>query len=303
MSKSKLKKLAAILGAIVLGLIMILVGVFTLGRKNPTEDQQPVRTEALATEEIFSPETQETVIQETAESIEAVETESIEIAPLETVSESNKGNNNQSIKPSNTQKPQKEPDKTIRFPYTIPDADLVIEQVNSYNGIFFEDGSDKEVSNVAAIVLTNKGKSCIEYASITIKCGTTHLRFVGSSLKAGGTMIVLEAEGKNFENSAYTDCTSEIAYAGQMVMSENLVRVEEHENGGLLVTNLSGEDIPCVRIFYKYYMGDLDVYVGGITYAAKVLDLPAGGNCIVTPSHYYSGYSTIVMVKTYDTKE
>ena len=49
------------------------------------------------------------------------------------------------------------------FPYAIPGSDLVIEQINSYDGIFFEDGTDREVSNVSAIVLANKGEKALEY--------------------------------------------------------------------------------------------------------------------------------------------
>ena len=179
----------------------------------------------------------------------------------------------------------------------------MIEQVNSYDGLFFEDGSDREVSNVTAIVLTNRGSTCLEYVNITMQRDDTQLRFVGSTLEAGETMIVLEAEGKSFKNGEYTNSTVEISIIDKPTMSEDLVRVEENEKGGLLVTNLTDKDIPCVRIFYKYYMDDVDVYVGGITYTAKVLDLAAEGSVIVMPSHYYSGFSKILMIKTYDTKD
>jgi hypothetical protein len=50
-------------------------------------------------------------------------------------------------------------------------------------------------------------------------------------------------------------------------------------------------------------MDDVDVYVGGITYTAKILDLAAEGSVVVKPSHYYSGFSKILMIKTYDTKD
>ena len=179
----------------------------------------------------------------------------------------------------------------------------MIEQVNSYNGIFFEDGSDRVVANVAAIVLTNKGDSCVEYVNITMKCGDIQLQFTGSTLDAGARMIVLETDSKSLPNGKYTDCTAEIASVTQLVLSEEQVRVEEQENGSLLITNLTEAEIPCIRIFYKYYMDDVDVYVGGITYTAKVVDLEAGESCTVTPSHYYSGFSKILMVKTYETKD
>ena len=67
------------------------------------------------------------------------------------------------------------------------------------------------------------------------------------------------------------------------------------------MTNISGVDIPCVRIFYKFHMEDVDVFVGGITYTAKLENLAADETRTVRPSHYAKGNSRIVMVKIYDT--
>ncbi len=308
MSKSNIAKLIALITAIAIVLILILVGVFALGEKSPA-DQQPEQTEAH-TPEIQTPvETEEILHSKPSEETEPTETEVNETLPEETLSPKppSGGNHTEntppSTQPGSSQKPTEEPDRSIRFPYAIPDTNLVIEQVNSYNGIFFEDGSDRVVSNVAAIVLTNKGDSCVEYVNITMKCGDIQLQFTGSTLDAGARMIVLETDSKSLPNGKYTDCTAEIASVTQLVLSEEQVRVEEQENGSLLITNLTEAEIPCIRIFYKYYMDDVDVYVGGITYTAKVVDLEAGESCTVTPSHYYSGFSKILMVKTYETKD
>ena len=203
--------------------------------------------------------------------------------------------------PSETDKPQNNDGNSIRLPYSIPGSGLVIEQFNSYNGLFFEDGSDKAVSNITAMVLTNTGDDYAEYIDITIDRDGVQLKFVGSALAPGGKMVILEASGKQFRNGTYSNCVANVATAAEFTMSENQVRVEENAERGLLVTNITGKDIPCIRIFYKFYMTDSDVYVGGITYTAKVTDLAAGASCTVTPSHYLKGYSKVIMVKTYDT--
>ena len=187
------------------------------------------------------------------------------------------------------------------FPYKIPGTTLEIAQINAYDGIFLEDGSDNEISNVTAMVLTNTGNACIEYMDITMDRDGEKLQFVGSALAPGGTVILLEANAKQFSNGDISNCTAEVATIKKMEMSENLVRVEENADGGLLVTNISGEDIPCVRVFYKFYIFDKEVYLGGITYTAKVIDLKASESCVITPSHYFQGYSKIVMVRTYET--
>ena len=86
-------------------------------------------------------------------------------------------------------------------------------------------------------------------------------------------------------------------------MSEELVLVEENDSGALEVTNLTGAELPCVRVFYKFYMPSEDIYVGGIAYVAKIVDLQAGQSQTIIPSHYLSGSSKVVMVRTYDSAE
>ena len=86
-------------------------------------------------------------------------------------------------------------------------------------------------------------------------------------------------------------------------MSEDKVQVEESGEQSLTVTNLTDEDIPAVRVFYKFYMEDEGTYVGGITYTAKLTGLSAGGSQTVSPSHYAAGSSRVMMVRTYDSAE
>ena len=193
-----------------------------------------------------------------------------------------------------------EPDDTLRFPCEIPETGLVIKRIEAYDGLFFEDGSDREVTNITAMVLTNTAQTPMEYVSITLERGGTKLCFSAATVDAGATVIVLEADGQPFAAGDYTACAVEYATVNKLELSEALVRVTETDDGSLLVENLTDRDIPCVRIFYKFYMHDTQVYVGGITYNARVEDLKAGSAQTVTPSHYLSGYSRIVMVKTYE---
>ena len=86
-------------------------------------------------------------------------------------------------------------------------------------------------------------------------------------------------------------------------MSEDKIRVEETGGQEITVTNLTDQEIPAVRIFYKFYMKDEDTYVGGITYTAKITNLQAGDSQAIQPSHYLKGSSRIMMVRTYDTAE
>lgn len=191
----------------------------------------------------------------------------------------------------------------ITFPYTVPNSNLVIQSISGYDGIFLEDGSDSNISGVASAVVKNSGKTAVEYAKITITSGDGTLEFQVSDVPSGAYVVAQEVNKASYKSAGYTDCTADVAELSALEMSGDKVKVEENEDGSLTVSNLTDKEIPCVRVFYKFYMDDEDAYVGGITYNAKLTGLTAGGSQKVVPSHYSAGYSKVVMVRTYDTAD
>ena len=190
---------------------------------------------------------------------------------------------------------------TVSLPFTVPNSSLVAENIRSYDGQFVEDGSDTDVSGIAVLILSNKGNTPVEYADIELKSGSVSYQFIASAIAPGATVIVQEKDKKEYtDNSSFT-CTTHIANINSFDYSDD-VTIDE-TNDSITVTNVSGTDIPCVRIFYKLYMKDENIYVGGITYTAKITDLKADSSVTITPSHYLQGYSEIMMVRTYDTAD
>ena len=115
--------------------------------------------------------------------------------------------------------------------------------------------------------------------------------------------MVQEKNKKAYQSGTYTECVGTAAKVDGFGMSEDKVQVTPNDDNTFTVTNLTEETIPCVRIFYKLYMEDKGIYVGGITYNVKVTELEAGTSQTVSPSHYAQGYSRLMMVRTYDTTE
>lgn len=191
----------------------------------------------------------------------------------------------------------------ITLPYTIPNTSLVVRNVSGYDGVYLEDGSDSDITGVAAMVVENTGSTGVEYADIRLTQGGTVLEFKVSALPAGSMAVVQEASRQSPASGDYTVCTADVATLDSFGMSEGSVQVTDNGDNSLTVTNISGADIPCVRIFYKYYMSDENAYVGGIAYTAKLDNLTAGQSVTVNPTHYASNGSKVVMVRTYDTSQ
>ncbi len=184
----------------------------------------------------------------------------------------------------------------ISFPYTISGTDLVVEQIRSYSGYFIEDGSDKDISGVAAIVLKNNGDD-LEFAGIGISQGTRSLGFSAAQIPAGATVIILEQNGASFSSSdPYYSATATTRPVDAFEMSEDLVTVKDNGNNGLTVTNISDKSLSEIKIFYKNYLEDEDVFVGGIAYTITLNDLEPGEGTDVSASHYASKYSKVMEV-------
>ena len=210
---------------------------------------------------------------------------------------SNKGNNssdNNSSDKNNTSNGDK-----VSSNYNTPDASLTIQRINGYSGIFIEDGSDKEVKNMAAIQVKNTSKQVVEYAQIELYNGDKKLVFEVSTLPANSSAVVMEKSKTTFDSSKnVTYGKSTVAYTDKLEKSSD-IKYKVLDNNGIEVTNKSKKDIGCVRVFYKY-KSEEGYYVGGITYVAKVNNLKAGTSETIYPSHFATDGGQVMMVKTYD---
>lgn len=205
---------------------------------------------------------------------------------------SNKGNN--SSDKNNTSNGDK-----VSSNYNTPDASLTIQRINGYSGMFIEDGSDKEVKNVAAIQVKNTSKQVVEYAQIELYNGDKKLVFEVSTLPANSSAVVMEKSKTTFDSSKnVTYGKSTVAYTDKLEKSSD-IKYKVLDNNGIEVTNKSKKDIGCVRVFYKY-KSEEGYYVGGITYVAKVNNLKAGTSETIYPSHFATDGGQVMMVKTYD---
>ena len=186
--------------------------------------------------------------------------------------------------------------------YKASDADIVIQRVNAYSGIYIEDGSDKNVSNVAAIQVKNTSSKPLEFAQIQLYNGNKKLVFDVSTLPANSSAVVMEKNKASFDSSKGVTYGGTTAGYTDKFEKSSSVKCEKVSNNGIKVTNKSKKDIPCVRIFYKYKSSE-GYYVGGITYTAKIEKLKAGESQTVYPSHFDSDGGEIMMVKTYTTTD
>ena len=200
-------------------------------------------------------------------------------------------------------KPQKDPvsgeNKGIAFPYKIEEYNIVLEKLADYNGLYVEDGTNSQVEGVAALLVRNDGEYPIEYTEISIEYEGESLQFNISALGKGEKAIVQEKNKKAVPESTALKGNALVVRRKDMSMSADTISVTDNGDNTITVTNLTDEAIPTVRIFYKYYMQDEDLFVGGIAFSARITRLAAKAKTVISPAHYSSETGRVVMVSTY----
>lgn len=190
----------------------------------------------------------------------------------------------------------------LKFPCDVPEYGLVIEKLAPYHGLYVEDGTNVELEEVAMLLVYNAEGFPVEYTQISIAYGEETLLFDISALPVGERLVVQEKTGKPVPEGKPISAKATVVQRADMEMSESQVRVTDNGDNTLTIQNLTDEQIPTVRVFYKYYMEEEGIFVGGIAFTVRVTRLGAGASVTVQPAHYNSQTSRVVMVLTYDSE-
>lgn len=183
-------------------------------------------------------------------------------------------------------------DAAAGAPWTVMtdgDYSIGIRALGGYDGLFIEDGSDDNVTNVLALQFTNNGSEAIQYAEYAFQAGDKTLNFKLSNLPAGYSAVVLEANRHPYDSAEVLQLTDRVvATVESLSFASEQVLIVDNGDDSLTLMNLTDKTLPVVRVFYKFYDEDENVFAGGITYTAKGRNIPAGGSVTIRPSHYIS---------------
>lgn len=187
--------------------------------------------------------------------------------------------------------------KGMSLPYTIASTGMSIKSIGKYSGEFVENGSDKKVSNVLSILVTNTSNKDLQYGEIKLKTGGKTATFKLTNIPAGKSVLALEYNGMKYSSSAnykYADAT--YANVDSMPMNSNKVKVST-SNSKVTIKNVSGKDLGTVYVYYKN-LDKSGAYLGGITYRVKFDNVKKGDTLSQNTKHFSKSNSKIVMVDT-----
>lgn len=178
--------------------------------------------------------------------------------------------------------------------YPISCTDMVIMNLAAYDGAFYEDGTGREVVNVAALMLQNRGDDMIPYAHITVDTETERYIFDATMIPPGSSVLIPEKNAKTLGTTEIVDY-----FGWNTVCPEDALRpvaVCETLDGELLLHNMGDAALWNTTLFYRIYMEDGDYYMGGMAFETQIDHIPMGECVRIMPEHYVIGYSQVVYV-------
>ena len=180
----------------------------------------------------------------------------------------------------------------LQLPAPISCTPLVVEQIASYDGKFIEDGSEREVVDVAAIMLRNSSHQVIPYACVTVYTESCRYTFDAFLLPPEASVLVPEASGQKLSGEEITRIFGWMTVKNAGNKPELAIR----ESGAdcLQIENHSGFRLQDFKVYYRTYIADGDFFIGGRVYEAVVPELPPGEMIVISPPNYVSGYSQVV---------
>ena len=187
-----------------------------------------------------------------------------------------------------------EASQTLRLPCQVQDTQMTAQTLASYEGPFWEDGSDQEVAGIAALVVTNSGGTMISQGAVILEWGEDRLVFELEALPAGMTVLVLEKDQKTYAGQTLSRCYGWART--EYPENKGEVTVQEYGSRNLLVTNRTDRKIPLTRIRFKGYDPGSGMFIGGVCHEALVEQLRPGESRLICPYYYACGYSKVVWV-------
>ena len=212
--------------------------------------------------------------------------------------EENPAQQDNQTKPSQTEPAANTLDSVLEDVTVDLDKGLQITGIGAYTGAYVEDGSNEFVSGVLMLRVTNNGTEDIQYAEFTIPMEDTAAQFTLSTLPVGATAILLEQNRMLWnEETVYPEPEMSLVavFDASLSLQEDQLKIQALD-GGLNVTNISGQDIDGDIVIY-YKNAQQGLYYGGITYRVRLQGgIKAGEIKQIMSDHFSATGSEVVFV-------
>ena len=181
------------------------------------------------------------------------------------------------------------------FPISVPGTALVIRNLISYEGEFIEDVNGTFETNMVAACLENVGTKGIECARVVLSWPDGAYVFDVEMLPAGMTAVVLEKYKQPYSLHPWSQCggVQKTAIDNWLDTEIKVIPITQTK---IKIQNETDHVLSDTTIYFKNYMQDEDLLLGGVVYSYHAGSLAPGDTIIVEPYYYVQDYSMIVRI-------
>ena len=178
---------------------------------------------------------------------------------------------------------------------------LLVREIGSHTGPYWEDGSDEPVTDVLSMTVTNVSEEAVQYAQITLELPEGTATFTVTALPAGATAVLLETGRMTYDETvdytgAAVTCQNLAGFDKPLSLQEQDLEIQLLE-GAVNITNISGADIagPIILCYKNVEDG---MFLGGIGYRIRLEEgLKAGEIRQIMASHIHQPGTELVFVQ------
>ncbi len=173
----------------------------------------------------------------------------------------------------------------------VENTPLQILAVVEYEGAFAEDYSEDMVFSVSAILLHNPSGDFIAEAVIVIHSTKGSFLYRAEMIPAGHTVLIPERGRAPYEEMDILEVYGWVYTSDAFLSGLEITEIEADE---IMVSNDSGKTLENVRIYYKSYLPQEGIYLGGIAREVFIPSLSPGESVTLELPFYAPEYSRIV---------
>lgn len=190
---------------------------------------------------------------------------------------------------------KEEEKETVTFPVDLEGTPLRAEGTVYYEGAFLESEQQEEPAmGVLALLVRNTGTEALESVRITLSGESGSYRFLGCHIPPDSRVLLLETGGAAWNRDEIYSIQAQVASEPPDLIAQGKLEIRDVDMGAVAVTNHTERTLQNLRLYYKTYLSDADLYQGGICYEEVLTRLEPGETVRLLPGRYAMGYSRFV---------
>ena len=192
------------------------------------------------------------------------------------------------------EKPTQAVVEELEFPFPVPGTTLTARALALYEGELLEVDTGEYIVDAAALEVENYGDREVAVAYIVLFIQGEEYHFFGTDLPPDSTSLLVEMDGKPYTTNLCSDCTAWARYAEDRQTLGSVLALSEVGIDTIRVENISQQPQEDILLYYKNYLPEGDLYLGGVTYQIYIGTLDPGQHIEISPFRYVSGYSKVI---------